>query len=33
VFEVRECLVRWPSKDLFLPYFQGSVDQYKFPKL
>jgi hypothetical protein len=26
VFEVKECLARWQSKDLFLPYFQGLVD-------
>jgi hypothetical protein len=26
VFEVRECLTRWQSKDLFLPSFQGSID-------
>jgi hypothetical protein len=26
VFEVRRCLARWQSKDLFLPCFQGSED-------
>jgi hypothetical protein len=27
VFEVRDCLGKWQSKDLFLPCFQGSIDQ------
>jgi hypothetical protein len=26
VFEVRKCLAKWQSKDLFLPCFQGLVD-------
>jgi hypothetical protein len=32
MFEVKQCLARWQSKDLFLPCFQRSIDSKKFSK-